>query len=688
MTDKLRNVCLLGHGGDGKTSLAESMLFLTKATDRLGKVSDGNTVCDFDPEEIKRGITIAGTPVPVEYAGHKFNVIDLPGYFDFAGEVVQGLRVAEGGIVVCTAKSGIGVGTEKGVKSLNTAKKARGFYVSKIDEENANFFKVYESLREKFGNTVCPVVIPAVDGEKTVGVIDLIAKKAYKAEGHKISEMPIPASMAGQVDSLIETLTEEVAGTSEAFMEKYLDTMELSPEELKTGVRAGVLTRSIAPVFCGCAYTGLGTDLLLQGIADYFPSPLDAAPEKGTDAGGNDVEVKADPSGPAAAFVFKTQADQYGKFSFFKVVSGKVTSDGLLINARTGQSEKIGRLFSVRGKKQTEVTEIHCGDIGAVAKLSDTKTGDTLCASGKVVALEGLQFAKPCYSLALSPKTKGGEEKIANGLNQLAEEDLTFTLFNNAETKQIVISGAGDIHIDVLCSKLKRLNGIEVETQAPRVPYREKIRKKVTVEGKHKKQSGGRGQFGVVMMELEPGEQEAFEFAERTFGGNPPRNFHPAVQKGFEECVLNGVLAGFPVVYLKATLTDGKHHDVDSSEMAFKLAARNAYRDGMPQASPVLLEPIGSLKVYIPDANMGDVIGDLNKRRGRVMGMNPADDGLQIVEAEVPMAEMSDYAIILRSMTQGRGYFELAFSRYEDAPAPVQQKVIEETKYVADSSED
>ncbi len=681
-TAKIRNVCLLGHGGDGKTSLAESMLFLTKGTDRLGMVADGNTVSDFDPEEIRRKISISTSALPVEYGDFKINAFDTPGYFDFAGEIVQSLRVCDTSIIICTAKSGIGVGTEKSWKYVLQYQMPRMFYVSKIDEENADFYKVFESLRETFGISVCPVVVPIVEGEKTTGIINIVTRKAYKADGGKISEIPIPSGMQAKVDELYGILAENVAETSEELMDKFFGGEEFTTEELTEGIKAGMLGQSLVPVFCGSAMTGLGTEELLSGIANFAPSPIDVKPEKGTDASGKEVEIKIDPDGPAIGFVFKTLSDQYGKFSFFKVISGKITADMTLTNARSGGNEKLGHIFVVRGKNRTEVKEIVCGDIGAVAKLADTKTGDTLCAAGNVVSLKGIDYAEPCYSLSVFPKVKGGEEKIATGLARMSEEDLTFAFVNNAETRQMVLSGAGDIHIDVLCSRLKSKFGVEVDVEAPRVPYREKIRKKVFVEGKHKKQSGGHGQYGHVKIEFEPGETEDLIFEEKIFGGSVPKNFHPAVEKGLRDSISRGVLAGYPVVNLKATLVDGSYHDVDSSEMAFKLAASLAYKAGLPQANPVLLEPIGSLKVFIPDSYMGDIIGDLNKRRGRVMGMNPGEDGQQIVEAEVPMAEMHSYAIDLRSMTQGRGTFTFKFERYEESPPNVQQKVIEETKHL------
>ncbi|MBQ7491677.1 MAG: elongation factor G [Clostridia bacterium] len=681
--DKIRNVCLLGHGGDGKTSLVESLLFRTGGTDRLGKVADGNTVSDYDPEEIKRQISIQATLAPVEYEGHILNFIDTPGYFDFDGEVAQAMRVADCGVIVVTAKNGCAVGTEKAWKRLSKAGLPRFFYISKIDEENADFERAYNSLRDAFGISVTPFTIPLMEGGKPVGVINLINRKAFKAEGNKTFEVPVPADQEPVIENLRGALMESVAETSEELMEKFFEGEEFTEEELLTGLRTGIRDGSLAPVVCGSAFTGVGTMQLLYTLVHFAPNPGEVRVEKGVDGGGNEVEVKYDPNGKTVALVFKTVADQYGRFSFFKVISGKVTADMMLSNVNTETQEKMGHIYIVKGKKNIEVKEIGCGDIGAVSKLNNTKTGDTLCDPSVNIKLQGIEFAEPCYSRAIAPKTKGGEEKIASGLNRLKDEDPAFTLVNNVETKQMVISGAGDIHIDVLCSKLKSKFGVEVDLSDPKVAYRETIRKKVTmIEGNHKKQSGGHGQYGNVKMNFEPLDGAEFEFAEEVFGGSVPKNFFPAVEKGIREAMEHGVLAGFPMVGLKATLMDGKYHEVDSNELSFKMAARLAYKAGIPQASPVILEPVGSLKVYVPDAYMGDIIGDLNKRRGRVMGMNPAEDGQQLVEAEIPMSEVADYAITLRSMTQGRGSFSVKFERYEPVPAEVQEKIIAEAKFV------
>ena len=680
--EKIRNVCLLGHGGEGKTSLVESLLYRTGGIDRLGKVAEGNTVSDHDPEEIKRQISIQASLAPVEYEDYILNFIDTPGYFDFEGEVAQALRVADCGVIVVSAKNGASVGTEKAWKRLSKQGLPHFFYISKIDEENADYEKAFQSLRDAYGLCVTPFTIPLIENGKPTGVVNLINKKAFKAEGNKTVEVPLPADHLDQVENLRTALMESVAETSEELMDKYFNGEEFTKEEMLTGLRAGVRDGSLAPVVCGSAFTGVGTMQLLYTILNFAPSPSEVRIEHGVDEDDNPVEVKYDADGKPMAFVFKTVADQYGRFSYFKVVSGKITSDMVLNNVNTDTQEKLGHIYIVKGKKNIEVKEISCGDIGLVAKLNNTRTGDTLCAPGTFVKLDGIEFAEPCYSRAITPKVKGQEEKIAAGLTRLKDEDPSFTVVNNVETKQMVISGAGDIHIDVLCSKLKAKFGVEVDLSDPKVAYRETIRKKVTmIEGNHKKQSGGHGQYGNVKMNFEPIPGDGFEFAEEVFGGSVPKNFHPAVEKGIREAMEHGVLAGFPMVGMKATLMDGKYHDVDSNELSFKMAARLAYKAGIPQANPVVLEPVGSLKVTIPDSYMGDIIGDLNKRRGRVMGMNPAEEeGLQLVEAEVPMSEVADYAITLRSMTQGRGSFTVKFERYEEVPRDVQDKIIAEHK--------
>ena len=653
-TKNIRNICFMGHGNSGKTSLAESMLFTTGAIDRMGKVTDGNTVCDYDAEEIKRQITIATSVAPVNFGGCKINVLDCPGYFDFVGDVLAAIRVVETGIIFCSAKDGITVGAERSWKYLKAAGVPAMFYISKIDEEHGDFYAVLSALKEKYGAAICPVMIPMSDG---TGVIDLVHSTAYQTTGGKTAKVAIPAADADKVEEMRMELMEAAAVTEE-LMEKFLDTMELTDDEIVVGLKAGLAERSVVPVVCGAAMANVGTEAVLQAIS----------------AGG-----------VPSAFVFKTVSDQFGKYSFVKVVSGKITADLSLRNVRASSTDKLGRLYTICGKKTTEVKEACCGDIVAVGKM-EWKTGDTVCDPKNEVELPALEMPDPCYSMAISPKTKGQDDKVAGGLARLNEEDVSFTLVNNAETHQMVISGAGDIQVDVLCAKLKSRFGVETELKPARVAYREKIKGKVEAHGRHKKQSGGSGQFGDVWIRFEPqDEQDDMIFAEEVFGGSVPKNFFPSVEKGLRNAVVKGVLAGYPLVGLKATLYDGSYHPVDSNDMAFQTAARLAYQDGIPKAKPTILEPIGQLFVTIPDEYQGAIIGDINsKRRGTMMGSMPAEDGMTTIEAEVPLAEMTSYTIDLRSMTQGAGSFTCKFVRYEEAPGNVQQKVIEEAKALAE----
>lgn len=672
-TKTIRNVCLLGHGGTGKTTLTESMLYMTGAIDRQGKVADGNTVCDYDAEEIKRQISISTGIAPVNFGGCKINVLDCPGFFDFAGEVMCAIRAVEAGIIFCSAKDGISVGAERSWKYLKNANMPTMFYISKTDEDHGDFDAVLSALQEKYGSTVCAVTAPMSDG---TGVIDLVHNVAYQTKGNKTVKIDVPAADADKVESLRETLFETAAGADEELMEKFFEEMMLSEEDTVKGLRIGLKDRSVIPVLCGSAASGIGTEAVLQAIVDYVPTPAEmpAIPT----ADGETLAI--DPNGTPCAFVFKTVSDQFGKYSFIKVLSGTVTSDMSLRNTRASSTDKLGRMYTICGKKTTEVKEACCGDIVAVGKM-DWKTGDTVCDAKNEVELPAIEMPEPCYSMAINPKTKGQDDKVASGLARLNEEDISFTLVNNAETHQMVISGAGDIQVDVLCAKLKSRFGVETELKPARVAYREKIKGKVEAHGRHKKQSGGSGQFGDVWVRFEPqDESDEMIFAEEVFGGSVPKNFFPSVEKGLRNAVTKGVLAGYPLVGLKATLYDGSYHPVDSNDMAFQTAARLAYQDGIPKAKPTILEPIGLLKVTIPDANLGDIMSDISsKRRGTVLGMN-AEDGMQTVEAEVPMAEMSSYTIDLRSMTQGRGSFSCKFVRYEEAPGNVQQKVIEEAK--------
>ena len=665
--NKIRNIALLGHFNSGKTTLVENMLFLTGAVDRQGKVTDGNTVSDYDAEEIKRQTSVSLTVEPIEFNGHKINVLDCPGNFDFAGEVACALRAVEAGVILVTAKDGLSVGAERTWKLLKAANLPTIFCVSKIDEEHGDFHAVLAALREKYGSIVCPVAAPLSDGS---GVIDLVSGKAYQVTGNKRKEIPVPAADQSALEDMRAELMEAAAGADEELMEKFFDTMELDQADIIKGLKLGVKTRDVIPVVASCGLTGVGTGVLLQSVIDYVPAPVDLE--------------GVDPKGAPAAFVFKTVSDQFGKYSLIKVLRGTVTADLSLRDMRTGSTDKLGRLYTMCGKKTTEVKDAACGDIVAVGKM-DWKTGDTVCDAKNEIEYPAIEIAEPVYSMAISPKTKGQDDKVAGGLNRLNEEDISFNLVNNGETHQMVISGAGDIQVDVLCAKLKSRFGVDVELKPAKVAYREKIKGKVEAHGRHKKQSGGSGQFGDVWIRFEPQEEsDDMVFAEEVFGGSVPKNFFPSVEKGLRNAVQKGVLAGYPLVGLKATLYDGSYHPVDSNDMAFQTAARLAYQDGIPKAKPTILEPIGLLRVTIPDANLGDIMSDISsKRRGTVLGMN-AEEGMQTVEAEVPLAEMSSYTIDLRSMTQGRGSFSCKFVRYEEAPGNVQQKVIEESKALAE----
>ncbi|HPV02260.1 MAG TPA: elongation factor G [Clostridiales bacterium] len=687
---KLRNVCLMSHGGAGKTTLAEAMLFNTGVLDRFGKVNDGNTTMDYDPEEVKRKISISTSIAPCEWRDHKINIIDTPGYFDFVGEVKSGIRVAEGAVILVPAKGGVAVGTEKSWAYAKEQGIPRIFFVSKMDEEHANFFEVLDQLKDTFGKSVIAFQLPILEGEKFIGYVDIVNMKAKKFDKDKLVDTDIPAALNDKIAEIREALNEAVAETSEELMEKYFGGEEFTSEEMINGIRAGIADCSIAPVICGAALLNQGITALMDVIVDFMPSPECKPVIKGVKPGTDTVvELKNSADEKLSALVFKTIADPFvGKISIFRVYSGTLKSDSTVYNSRAEKNEKIAQIFMLRGKKQLPVDKLIAGDIGAVAKLQYTTTNDTLCDPSNPVELEKINFPEPALSLAVEPKAKGDEEKISSGLNRLQDEDPTFKVEINAETKQTIISGVGEQHLDVIVSKLKAKFGVDVNLTDPKVPYRETIRKKVKVEGKHKKQTGGHGQYGHVWIEFEPGETEDLTFEEKIFGGSVPKQYHPAVEKGLREAIQHGVLAGYPVVNLKATLVDGSYHDVDSSEMAFKIAARLAYKKGLPDASPVLLEPIMHVEVYIPDSYMGDIIGDLNKRRGRILGMNPHEDGLQQVVAEVPMAEMFKYAIDLRSMTQGRGYFKQTFERYEEVPANIAQKVIEEARKTMSDEED
>ncbi len=682
-TDKIRNVVLLSHSHAGKTTLAEALLFGAGATDKLGKIADGTTLLDFDPEEIKRKFSINTVTSPYIYKDYKINLIDTPGYFDFAGEVSEGIRAAEGALIVVSAKSGVSVGTELSYERAKKANLPVIVFINKMDDDHANYTKTLEELKEKFGRCVAPFRMPIIEDRKLTGYVNIITMKAYAYTATSDDgEIPIPDYLADEIANCRNFLCEAVAETSDELMERYFAGEEFTEDEMRVALKKGVKDGSIVPVYSGSAINNMGVRFLSNAFVNYFPAPDADGVVKGVDKSGGEVELPVKADAPLSIQVFKTIADPFvGKMSLIKVCTGTLTADTPIYNSTKDVNEKPGKIYTLLGKKQVEVPSLTAGDIGVLNKLAYTTTGDTLCSAAKPIIFPTITFDRPVLTMAIVPKSKGDEEKITSGLRRLMEEDPTFTIENRVETHQMVISGMGEQHLDIIVSKLKAKFGVDVTLSPAKVPYRETIRKKVKVQGRHKKQSGGHGQFGDVWIEFEPGETEELIFEEKIFGGAVPKNFFPAVEKGLQESILEGPLAGYPVVNLKATLVDGSYHPVDSSEMSFKLAASIAYKEGMAQASPVLLEPIGKLMVTIPDDYMGDVFGDVNKRRGRVIASNPAEGkGKSVVEADVPMSEMTSYATDLRSMTQGRGSFTFDFSGYEQAPDSIAQKVIAESK--------
>ncbi len=679
ITKNIRNIVLLGHGSAGKTSLAEAMLFYKKLTDRLGKTTDGNTVCDYDPEEIKRGFTLSAAMINFIHNDIKINVIDTPGYLGFKGEAKQAARVADAAIIVVDGRTGVQVGTDLGWDYATEAKIPKSFFINRFDDGEARFAKVFSALRERYGVAVCPIFIPMIEGDHVGGFLNLIDMKVYKYDdkGNLSHGISIPSDFVGTAHEYRNMLLESIAETSEELMEKYFAGEEITRDEAVEAIHQGIINGGIVPVICGSAAKVWGVGPLLDVIADSFPRPTARGAEHSVD--GSEIAIEKD--GEPALFVFKTIADPFvGKMTFFKVMNGEVRRDMTLKNARGGE-EKLNKIYTVCGKKQTEVNSLCCGDIGVTAKLNDTNTNDTLSTSGKIRYAHVISPV-PYMAKGIVPVAKGDEDKISQGIAKLLEEDLTLRFENNAETKQMLIYGLGDMHLDVTVARLKARYGISVALEKQRIAYREAIKKKVSVEGKHKKQSGGHGQYGHVKIEFSPSDTEGLTFTESIFGGSVPKNFHPAVQKGLEEAMKKGVLAGFPMIGLKANLFDGSYHDVDSSEMAFKMAASIAYKEGMKLAAPVLMEPVMALSVYVPDSMVGDIMGDLNKRRGRVLGINPDENkhGSTIIEAEAPQAELLEYTVALRSMTQGRGRYDMKFVRYEEVPAPVAEKIIAENK--------
>ncbi len=675
--EQIRNLILLGHGGCGKTMLAESMLFSAKAIDRFGKVDDGTSTMDHDPEEIKRKISIGTSIAPLEYKDIKINILDTPGFFDFVGEVKGALRAADAaGIVVC-AVSGVEVGTEKAWGYTEEQNIPRVIIVNKMDRENANFDGAVKTLREKFGTNVIPVQIPIGAAEKYQGIVDVLKNKAFVFEGGKMVEKPVPADMAPKVDEYKMMLVESVAETDDALLTKYLEGQELSPEELLSGARKGTINGQLVPVLAVSSLKTIGVTNFLDVVTEFLPSPVDRGEVKSTEGDQGRKPLEAE---PFSALVFKTMADPFvGKLTLFRVFSGVIKSDSQVFNSSKGKNERIGQLFIIKGKAQEPTAELGAGDLGGVAKLQDVFTGDTLCDKEKQIVFPTIEFPKPKLSLAVEPKAKGDEEKIGTGLARLTEEDPTFQVIKDPVTHEFVASGMGDLHIEVITSKLHKKFGVDVTLKAPKIAYKETIKGSTKVEGKHKKQSGGRGQFGHVWLELNPLPGGNFEFVDKIFGGSVPQNFRPAVEKGVRETMEKGVLAGYPVVDVRVTLYDGSYHAVDSSEMAFKIAASMGFKKGFVEAKPMLLEPIFNVEVRTPEEYMGDVIGDLNKKRGKILGMEP-DGKYQVVKALAPQAELTKYAIDLRSMTQGRADFTVNFDHYEEVPSHQAEAIIAEAK--------
>ncbi len=684
-TKNIRNVVLLGHGGSGKTSIAEAALYLTKGTDRLGKTTAGNTVCDYDPEEIKRGFSLTLSLAPVMWETSKINFIDTPGFFDFSGEVDAAVRVADSAVITLDGKAGVEVGAEIAWDKAQEAKIPCSFFVNKCDDPDADFEKVFNELHEKFGAAVCPLLVPVKNG-KDVKFLNLISREAYTFDANgKRTNAPFTSDDEDVAAGYTDTLNEALAQTSEELLDKFFETAEITQEEAVEALHQGIIDGSIVPVFSGCATNLWGITFLLDTIHDSFPRPTAKKVEQIIDGDSfKDKPIETD--GECSLFVFKTIADPFvGKMTFFKVMSGTLTNDLTMKNVTSGTTEKMSHIYTMRGKKQTEVTSLCCGDIGMIAKLAGTNTNDTLTVSSDF-EYRKIAFPHPYYTMAITPAAKGDEDKISTGIARLLEEDKTLAYENNAETKQMTISGLGDMQLDVLVARMKSRYGTTVLLETPKIAYRETIKGTSDVEGKHKKQSGGSGQYGHVKMRFSHGDAEGLTFTQSVVGGTVPKNFYPAVEKGLLEAMTKGVLAGYPVVNLAADLYDGSYHPVDSNEISFKLAARLAYKEGLPKAKPILLEPIGSLKVTVPDSLVGDVIGDLNKRRGRVLGMNPHERkvGYTVLEADVPKGEMTDYTIALRAMSQGRGSFDFTIDRYEEVPASVAQKIIADAKVDAE----
>lgn len=684
--NNLRNIGILGHSAVGKTSLAEALLFCSDTIDRLGVVDEGTTTSDFDAEEKKRKISLSTSILPFEFQKIKINVVDTPGYFDFLGECIEGMRAVDTAIITVCGVSGVQVGTEKAWDYCNKIKLPRTFFINKLDRENSSFEKVLADIKEHFGKCAVPIQYPIGEQDDFKGVVNVITKRAriYNPKTKKMEVGEIPPELVDKIDECKKMITEAVAETDEVLLDKYFNDEEITDLEIYEGLINGCTSGDIAPVMCGSASKAIGINTLLEDIVECFPSPKYAIPQKAKNLSTNEeVFLKLNEKDPFSAFVFKTIADPFvGKISLFRVITGKLNGEVDVINSNKDKPEKLANVFFMRGKNQIPTKEIVAGDIGAVAKLQYTSTGDTLCDGNFKVIFDKINFPKANLSMVTIPKNKGDEEKISLGMTKLLEEDPVLSLSRDTENAEIIISGLGETHLEVVASKLKSKFGVDVNLQVPKVPYRETIKGKADVQGKHKKQSGGHGQYGDVKILFEArndGEQD-LEFVDKVVGGVVPRNFIPAVEKGLKECMNKGVLAGYPVIGLKATLHDGSYHPVDSSEMAFKVAASLAYKKGMEEANPILLEPIMHAEIVVPNDYMGDIITDINKKRGRVIGMEPEGEVNQKVIVEVPMAEMFKYATDLRSITQGRGNFDMTFERYEEVPPNEASKIIENSK--------
>ena len=679
-TDKIRNIALLGHGGCGKTTLVEAMAYLSGMTTRMGKVSDGNTISDYDKEEIKRHFSINTTVVPIIWEDTKINVLDTPGYFGFVGEVEEAVSVVDAAVIVVSGKNGIEVGTQKAWDICEKYKIPRMFFVTEMDDDNASFRQVVEDLQEMYGKRIAPFHLPIRENEKFVGYVNVVAQTGNRwNEKGEVEDTPIPDYSKPNLEICREALMEAVAETSEEFMDRYFAGEEFSEFEIRTALRNNVADGSIVPISMGSSVMAQGVYTLLDDVLKYLPSP-EKRSCKGVNMKTNEVfDGDYDIGKPKSAYIFKTIVDPFiGKYSLIKVNSGVLKTDDVLYNSEKDMEDKIGKIYVLCGNKPTEVPELHAGDIGALAKLSKVGTRDTLSTKAAPVMYGKTQISTPYTYMRYKAKNKGDEDKISQALQKLMQEDLTLRVENDSANGQTLIYGIGDQHLEVVVSMLLERYKVEIELSRPKIAFRETIRKKADVEYKYKKQSGGHGQYGHVKMTFEPSGdlEEPYVFEQQVVGGAVPKNYFPAVEKGLQESVLKGPMAAYPVVGIKAVLYDGSYHPVDSSEMAFKMATIQAFKKGIMEASPVLLEPIATLKVIVPDKYTGDVMGDLNKRRGRVLGMNPSDSGKTEITADVPYMELYGYMTDLRSMTGGSGVFSYEFARYEQTPSDIQEKEV------------